>query len=129
MRPIQRKGSRILDLVISPRDIDLVREYHVTGPICESDHLTVQASIRARKPKLPIKTVCFRPWKSVDPAEFALDLAQSLIVTNPSDNLSGEQFTCGLSEVFDKHGPLHHRRLVPRPLYPWFNSAIADARR
>ena len=45
--------------MISPRDSNLVRECHVTGPIGESDHLTVLTSIRARKPKLPMKTVCF----------------------------------------------------------------------
>lgn len=59
--------GRILDLVISPRDSDFVRECHVAGPIDEADHLTVLTSIKARESKLLIKMVCFRPWKSVDP--------------------------------------------------------------
>ena len=57
------RGNRILDLVISPRDSDFVRKILVTGPIGKSDHLVVLTSIRGLKPKLPIKTVCFRPWK------------------------------------------------------------------
>ena len=125
------RKDRILDLVISPCDGDFVRECHVTGPMDESDHLTVLASIRARKPKLLMKMVRFHPWKSVDPENFALDLFQSSFVANTSDNFSGllEQFTCSVSEVLDKHAPWRCRRLVLRPPCTWFNSTIAEARR
>ena len=73
-------------LVISPRDSDLVRECHVAGPIDDADHLTVLTSIKAREPKLLIKMVCFRPWKSVDPEKFAIDLSRSSFVPNPSND-------------------------------------------
>ena len=94
-----------------------MRECHVTGPICEIDHLTVLTSIRARKPKLPMKTVCFRPWKSVDPEKFALDLSQSSFVAHPSDDLNTllEQYTRGASEVLDKHAPLRVQASCPAP--------------
>ena len=100
-------------------------------PIGETDHLTVLTSIRARKPKLPMKTVRFRPWKSVDPKKFALDLSQSSFVAHPSNDLSTllEQYTREASEVLDKHAPLRCRRLVLRLRCPWFDDAVADARR
>ena len=67
--------NRTLDLVISPCDSDIVRECHVIGPIGETDLLTVLTSIKACNPKFLMKTVSFRPWKSVDPEKFALDLS------------------------------------------------------
>ena len=76
--------GRILDLVISPRDSDLVRECHVAGPIDDADHLTFLTSIKARESKLLIKMVCFRPWKSVDPEKLAIDLSRSSFVENPT---------------------------------------------
>ena len=125
------RRNRILDPVISPRYSDFVRQTLVTDPIGESDHLVVLTSIRALKPKLPMKTVCYRPCKSVDPEKFMVDLSQSSFITNPSDDLGEllEQFICSVSDVLEKHAPLRRRRLFLRPCCSWFNSAIADARR
>ena len=119
----------ILDLVLCRSGDSLVLSANVTDIF--SDHFVVQCTLRISKPLLPLKKITFRPLKKIDIASFASDLAQLPVITDPASTCEAllEQYNTGVSQVLDKHAPLVSKSVVLRPVCPWFNDDIAEARR
>jgi hypothetical protein len=87
--------------------------------------------MRISKPLLPLKKINFRPLKKIDIASFASDLAQLPVINDPALTCEAllEQYNTGVSQVLDKRAPWVSKSVVLRPVCPWFNNEIAEARR
>ena len=118
-----------MDLVLCRSGDSLVLSANVTDIF--SDHFVVQCTLRISKPLLPLKKITFRPLKKIDIASFASDLAQLPVITDPASTCEAllEQYNTGVSQVLDKHAPLVSKSVVLRPVCPWFNDDVAEARR
>lgn len=120
-----------LDLVLSIAECGLVRESCIGERIGESDHNSIITSVRVHKPTLPVKTITFRPFKSLDLRAFSNDLSDTPFVCQPSHDL-GEivgQLSSSITSVLDTYVPWRRKTFVIRPRNPWFSDDIAARRR
>ena len=78
-----------------------------------------------------ISVITFRKFKAIDLEIFLNDIeASALVHSLPSD--VDDMVSCYnqvLKELLDKHGPSRTQAIAHRPLQPWMNDAILEARR
>ena len=118
-----------LDLVISRATDNLVHSCEVGHFV--SDHNTINIALRSG-PLHPIrKHITFRKFKAIDLEKFSNDIeASALVHSLPSD--VDDMVSCYnkvLKELLDKHAPSRTQAIAYRPLQPWMNDAILEARR
>lgn len=108
-----------------------MRESCIGERIGESDHNSVITFVRAHKPALPVKTVTYRPLKSLDVSAFGNDLSLTSFVRHPSHDLEStvDQFTTSITIVLDTHAPWRWKTVIIHPRNLWFSDHIAAQRR
>ena len=127
--PTHETGNT-LDLIITRQCEDLVKEtpisdYHI------SDHWSAICRLNLDKPRITKKTVTFRRIKGVDLRALSDEISSSDLCTNTPDTLS-DLVTCynsTLASSLDRHAPLITKTIPARPLVPWFNDDIKEARK
>ena len=127
--PTHESGNT-LDLIITRQCEDLVKEtpqsdYHI------SDHWSVICRLNLDKPRITKKTVTFRRIKDIDLRALSDEISSSDLCTNTPDTLS-DLVTCynsTLASSLDRHAPLITKTIPARPLVPWFNDDIKEARK
>lgn len=125
--PTHTSGNT-LDLVISRQDDDVVRDVAVTDMI--SDHAVINIKLAISKPGLPQKKVTYRKYRAIDINKLRSDILESELSVSPSptlNNLVDQYHTC-LSNLMDKHAPVRSKMFTERPLYPWYNTDITEAK-
>lgn len=129
MSPTHESGNT-LDLIITQQFKDLVREtpildYHI------SDHWFVTCQLNLDKPWVTKKTVTFRRIKGVDLGVLSDEISSSDLCTNTLDTMNDLVlcYNSTLAPALDRHAPLITKTIPARPLVPWFNDDIKEARR
>ena len=147
------ESRHTLDLIITRQCENLVKttpvsDYHIsdhwsvtcllnlvkTTPVSDyhiSDHWSVTCLVNLDKPNVTRKTVTFGRIKGVDLAALSNEFSSSDLCMNTPDTLSElvDCYNTALSSALDRHAPLVTRTIPPRPLVPWFNDEIKEARR
>ena len=87
------------------------------------------------RPGLSVKTTTYRKIKSINLDSFHSDIQASSLcddkqfdTTDDLDAYAREYITT-LSALLDRHAPLKTRRRVTRPVVPWYNETIDNAKR
>ena len=77
------------------------------------------------------KKIQYRNWKALDVDTFKNDLADSELISHPSDNVNDLVLLYNnvLKELVDKHAPLKDKMISIRPRAPWYTSDIDTAKR
>ena len=85
-----------------------------------SDHAVIICHLRSFKPKLEPTEFCYRKIKDIDLSSFKMDIIESDIVQNPTEDLGGllKQYNDTLSNILDKHAPLKTCKLRMRESQP-----------
>ena len=119
-----------LDLIITRQCDALVKDppvsdYHI------SDHWSVTCLLNLNKPIITRKTKTFRKMKNIDAAVLSNELAALDLCSSTPDDLSGlvHCYNTTLASASDRHAPLLTRSIPVRPLVPWFNNDIKEARK
>ncbi|KAL9959876.1 hypothetical protein ACROYT_G033246 [Oculina patagonica] len=123
-------SGHTLDLVIT-RDVD---ELISTAPVVDylfSDHITVICDLIIKKPSFTVKEISYRKIKGIDIELFSHDVRSSALIQDSPDNLDDlvNLYNTTLSEILDCHAPLVTKTIKVRPLVPWYDDDIKDARR
>ena len=122
--------GHILDLVLARKPEDeFVRSVQVGDFV--SDHRLVSCTMQALSPGWPVCVVQTRPLKLIDPDAFLADIRELPLLVSLSDSLGGllQQYNDGLRSVLDKHAPLRLKKVVLRPIVPWWSKEINREKR
>ena len=127
--PTHESGNT-LDLIITRQFEDLVKEtpisdYHI------SDHWSVTCRLNLDKPRVIKKTVTFRRIKGVDLGVLSDEISSSDLCANTPVTLNDlvSCYNSTLASALDRHASLITKSIPARPLVPWFNDEIKEARR
>ena len=117
------------NLIVTRHFEDLVREtpisdYHI------SDHWSVIRRLNLDKPRITKKTVTFRRFKGVNFDVLSDEISLSDLCTNTPDTMNDlvSCYNSTLASALDRHAPLITKTIPARPLVPWFNDDIKEAR-
>ena len=121
------ESGHTLDLIITRQCDALVKDppvsdYHI------SDHGSVTCLLNLDKPIITRKTKTFRKIKNIDTAVLCNELVASDLCSNNPDDLV-HCYNTTLASALDRHAPLVMRSIPVRPLVPWFNNDIKEARK
>ena len=96
-----------------------------------SDHITVLWDLALSKPSPKIEQISYRKLRAIKIEDFKLDLATSELCKYSPDSLNDliKCYNDTLYQVLEKHAPLRSKVIRSRPLVPWFNADIKNARR
>ena len=132
-QPTHRDGHT-LDLSITRKSETLVDDEPTVG-LFISDHAAVFTRLGLSRPGLSLKTTTYRKIKSINLDSFHSDIQASTLCDDKqfdtSDDLDvyAREYTTTLSALLDRHAPLKTRRRVTRPVVPWYNETIDNAKR
>ena len=132
-QPTHRDGHT-LDLSITRKSETLVED-EPTVDLFISDHATVLTRLRLSRPGLSLKTTTYRKIKSINLESFHSAIQASSLCDDKqldtADDLDAyeREYTTPLSALLDWHAPLKTRRRVTRPVVPWYNETIDNAKR
>ena len=132
-QPTHRDGHT-LDLSITRKSETLVDDEPTVG-LFISDHAAVFTRLGLSRPGLSLKTTTYRKIKSINQDSFHSDIQASTLCDDKqfdtSDDLDAyaREYTTTLSALLDRHAPLKTRRRVTRPVVPWYNETIDNAKR
>ena len=75
------------------------------------------------RPPAVKKTLRFRKLRDIQLDDFKQDILSSPLVMSPAHDIEtlSRQFDTVLSELLDKHAPLHTKCITLRPHAPWYN--------
>ena len=118
-----------LDLIITQESDNSLHNINVDPPMF-SDHSVVTCQLTALKPKYKSKTISFRKYNKIDMEKFKADIVQSKLLDDSqnSDSIL-HNYNKILLELLEKHAPLKSKIVCDKPVVPWYNDDIADARR
>jgi exonuclease III len=127
-QPTQTCGNT-LDLVITRHDDDVICDVAVSDMI--SDHAIVDIKLAVSKPGRPKKKVSYRKYRAIDINQLRTDILECDLTVSPSSALDQlvEQYDTCLSNLMDKHAPIRTKVFTERPLTPWYNTAITEAKK
>jgi hypothetical protein len=127
-KPTHTSGN-ILDLVLSRRDDSVVKCVRVSDLI--SDHAIIDIDLKIDKPGLPKKTVTYRKFRAINLDTLREDISQSDTVQSPANTLEDlvNQYDTSLRILIDKHAPQCTRAFTERPMFPWYNMDITNAKK
>ena len=98
------------------------------------DHTAVFTRLGLSRPGLSLKTTTYRKIKSINLDSFHSDIQARTPCYDKqfdtSDDLDAyaREYTTILSALLDRHAPLKTRRRVTRPVIPWYNETIDNAK-
>ncbi|XP_072023255.1 uncharacterized protein [Amphiura filiformis] len=126
--PTHRCGHT-LDVVISRESDNLVKNTCVLDLI--SDHALIACTLQIAKPKIPMKTITSRKYRSIDPAVLKEDIVSSVLTSSPATNVNDavNQYNDILSNLLDLHAPARTKSVVPRIQQPWFSDSLHQLKR
>ena len=131
-QPTHRDGHT-LDLSITRKSEKLVED-EPTIDLFISDHAAVLTRLGLSRPGLSLKTTTYRKIKSINLDSFHSDIQASSLCDDKqfdtADDLDAyaREYTTTLSALLDRHAPLKTRRRVTRPVVPWYNETIDNAK-
>ena len=132
-QPTHRDGHT-LDLSITRKLETLVKD-EPTVDLFISDHAAVLTRVVLSRPGLSQKTTTYRKIKSINLDSFHSDIqASSLCDDKQFDTVDdmdafAREYNTILSILLDQHAPLKTRRRIIRPVVPWYNEIIDNAKR
>ena len=128
-KPTHRSGHT-LDLIVT-QQCDSVQASAPTTDYFLSDHCSILCDLKVEKPALPTKTVSHRKNKDRDRQTLRNELAETKLCLNSPNTLDDlvDCYNSTLSSLLDRHAPLLTKRFKIRPLVPWFNNGIKQARK
>ena len=115
VEPTFPSSGHTLDLVIF-RDTDCLLHSAKITPELMSDHYCVVSHLTVQKQKSEPKIKYVRAIRQIDHAAFSHDIDNI-----NSQELSLSDLNSALREVFDKHAPLHQRKIKLSPSAPWYS--------
>ncbi|KAJ8030498.1 Propionyl-CoA carboxylase alpha chain, mitochondrial [Holothuria leucospilota] len=121
-------SGHMLDLVIT-RACD---ELDIGEPVCDtliSDHYMLQFMVRVPKPDVHQEIVRFRKLKDIDMVQFKQKIAQELNVTGLHPEEAAQQYDSVLSRVLDDFAPEKTKKIITRPVVPWFDDDLRRKKR
>ena len=123
-------SGHTLDLIITRCSDPLL----CAKPIADylfSDHITVLCDLKLGKPSPKVKLVSYRKMKYINQGKLRADLLSSGLCKNTPDTLDDlvNNYNTTLIQALDRHAPLRTKLIQSRPLVPWFNEEIKEARR
>jgi hypothetical protein len=122
-------SGHMLDLIMSRPSDKVVCSTSVSSLI--SDHHAIHSKLNINRPPLPRKTVNYRNLKKMNMVQFKNQMKDLKLLTNSSDDL-GElynMYNSELKELLDANAPLQTKTIITRPLSPWYNENIFQARK
>ena len=128
------RDRHILDLTITRMSEGLVTSTPVVDQFI-SDHAAVRCRLAPPRSGLLVNTISYRKIKSVDNDQLKEDIQQTSpyireVPTNADDlNDYAKEYNTTLSELLDRHAPQRTRTRVTRPVVPWYNEDIDQAKR
>ena len=118
-----------LDLVISHATDNLVQSCEMGSFV--SDHNAINIALKSGHSHPIKKQITFRKFKAIVMDNFITDIKSSSLVqslpSEPDEIVSSYNHV--LQKLLDKHAPLQTRAVAHRPLQPWMNNKIIEARR
>ncbi|XP_048590663.1 uncharacterized protein LOC116612334 [Nematostella vectensis] len=111
----------------------------VTGaPVVDhflSDHAVVRFRLGLPRPGLLVNTINYRKLKSIDLEQLKAEMLQSPLCTKDSPSTANEldiyvkEYNNTLAKLLNRHAPNKTRTRVTRPVVPWYNDEIDQAKR
>ena len=134
-QPTHRDGPT-LDFSITRKSETLVED-EPTVDLFIFDYAAVLTRVGLSRPGLSLKTTTYRKIKSINLDSFHSDIQASSLCDDKqfdtADDLDAyaREYTTTLSVLLDldQHAPLKTRRRVTRPVVPWYNETIDNAKR
>ena len=132
-QPTHRDGHT-LDLSITHKLETLVKD-EPTVDLFISDQAAVLTRLVLSRPGLSQKTTTYRKIKSINLDSFHSDIQASSLCDDKqfdtADDLDAfvREYNSTLSALVDRHAPLKTHRRIIRPLVPWYNEIIDNAKR
>lgn len=123
-------SGHTLDLIIT-RCSDSLLTATPMADYLFSDHITVLCDLTLGKPSSKIEQVSYRKLKAIDIEDLKQELAISELCHNSPDSLNDlvKCYNNTLTQALERHAPLRSKVIRSRPLVPWFNEDIKNARR
>ena len=123
-------GGHTLDLIIT-RQIDRIISVEPRADQFLSDHSSTLCFLQFEKPRITLKAVTYRKWKSVNIENLNRELKESELCKNPPEDLDNlvACYQETLKTALDKHAPLRTKTVNARSCVPWFNDKIREAKR
>ena len=116
-----RTSGHTLDLIIC-RSINDVIVTELESTLALSDHSFIDCNLNIPKPNFMVKEIRFRQLKKIDIPMFKNDISLFELCVNSFTDI--EELSCcydtTLSSILDKHAPMTTKRMVVRPVIPWF---------
>jgi len=124
----QKRGNTIDLIITRSEDIDFV-DVHVSSLL--TDHFAIHCSLNLSKLGYPKKNISYRKVANIDKEQFKEDLKLSQLLNFPKDDLDAlvDQYNTTLRGLLDQHAPLKSREVTIRPLVPWYNDEIDQAKK
>jgi len=124
----QKKGNTI-DFVITRSEDSPFVDVQVSSLL--TDHYAIHCSLNLSKPGYPKKTISYRKFANIDKEQFKEDLKHSNLLSSLEKDLDAlvDQYNTTLTEILDRHAPLKTREITIRPLVPWYNDEIDQAKK
>jgi hypothetical protein len=90
----------------------------------------IHAYLRLKKTPLPRKHRSDPSYKKIDQAQLQDDIRNSDMAQRPSDDVSSlvKQYNDTLGQLIEKHAPLKSGVITVRPITPWYNNEIHQAK-
>ena len=124
--------GHILDLLIFREGGDIIHNCGVRKCL-ESDHYVVEFEISKERPAKQSIVSTTRKYRTIDMDSFKTDLINefSNLEINATSNVNTvyDKFEEIILKVINSHAPPITRVRTTRPLSPWYNDEIRDARR
>ena len=95
-----------------------------------SDHAIVDITLAISKPGLPKKKITYRKYRTIYITQLHTEILEFVLVISAYSTLDNliEQYNVWLTHLMDKHGPVRSKVFNERPITPWHNSDIAEAK-
>ena len=118
-------SGHTLDLIIS-RSINDVIITELESTLALSDHSFIECNLNMPKPNFVVKELRFRQLKRIDIPMFKNDISGSDLCVNSFSDI--EEFSrcydTTLLNLLDKHAPIKTKKMVMRPVVPWFTDEL-----
>ena len=91
-----------------------------------SDHSFIECNLNIPKPNFMVKEARFRQLKKIDIPTFKNDISSSELCVNSFTDIDelSRCYNTTLSSILDKHAPMMTKRMVVRPVVPWFTDDL-----
>ena len=121
-------SGHTLDWILTEKDDSVVSciRKHLHLP---SDHVAVTCNLAIGRPDIVKKHLSWRNLKGIDMDSILQDLSSEISSNIPEDIDSLASFyEKSLRSVLDIHAPIKDRHITLRPMTPWYNKSLRQAK-